>query len=34
METRISFATRIFKAVRFIGKEVTVGKKNPVPELC
>ncbi|MNI26896.1 Bacterial transcription activator, effector binding domain [compost metagenome] len=33
METKISFEPQFFKAVRFIGKEVTVGKKNPVPEL-
>lgn len=33
MVTKISFETQEFKAVRIIGKEVTVGKKNPVPEL-
>jgi predicted transcriptional regulator YdeE len=33
MGTKISFEVQNFKAVRFIGKEVIVGKKNPVPEL-
>lgn len=31
--TKISFEVQSFQAVRFIGKEVTVGKKNPVPDL-
>ncbi len=30
---KISFEVQNFKAVRIIGKEVIVGKKNPVPEL-
>lgn len=33
MDTKISFEVQAFNAVRFIGKEVTVGKKNPVPAL-
>jgi len=33
MKTNISFEVVNFKAVRFIGKEVTVGRKNPVPKL-
>lgn len=33
MGVKISFEVQNFKAVRFIGKEVIVGKKNPVPEL-
>jgi len=33
MATGISFEIQEFKAVRFIGKEVTVGRKNPVPKL-
>ncbi len=33
MKTKISFEVQNFRAVRFIGKEVTVGKENPVPEL-
>ncbi len=33
MGVNISFEVQDFKAVRFIGKEVVVGKKNPVPEL-
>jgi len=30
---KISFEVQNFKAVRFIGKEVIVGRKNPVPDL-
>ena len=33
MGVNISFEVQNFKAVRFIGKEVVVGKKNPVPVL-
>lgn len=33
MGLKISFEVQNFKAVRLIGKEVVVGKKNPVPEL-
>jgi predicted transcriptional regulator YdeE len=33
MGNNISFEIQSFKAVRFIGKEVIVGKKNSVPEL-
>ncbi len=33
MSLKISFEVQNFNAVRFIGKEVIVGKKNPVPEL-
>jgi predicted transcriptional regulator YdeE len=33
MGVNISFEVQNFKAVRFIGKEVVVGKKNPVPDL-
>ncbi len=33
MGVNISFEVQDFKAVRFIGKEVVVGKKNPVPDL-
>ena len=33
MGENISFEVQNFKAVRFIGKEVVVGKKNPVPDL-
>jgi predicted transcriptional regulator YdeE len=33
MGIKISFEVQNFKAVRLIGKEVIVGKKNPVPEL-
>jgi predicted transcriptional regulator YdeE len=33
MGLKISFEVQNFKAVRFIGKEVIVGRKNPVPEL-
>lgn len=33
MVTKVSFEVQDFPAVRFIGKEVRVGKKNPVPEL-
>lgn len=33
MSTDITFEVQDFKATRFIGKEVTVGKKNTVPDL-
>lgn len=33
MGVKVSFEVQDFPAVRFIGKEVMVGKKNPVPEL-
>ncbi|MBE6052740.1 MAG: GyrI-like domain-containing protein [Clostridium sartagoforme] len=33
MGVSVSFEVKNFKAVRFIGKEVVVGEKNPVPEL-
>lgn len=33
MKTDITFEVRAFEAVRMIGKEVIVGKQNPVPEL-
>lgn len=33
MGENISFEVQNFKGVRFIGKEVVVGKKNPVPDL-
>lgn len=33
MASKISFEAVKFHAVRFIGKEVIVGKKNPVPDL-
>lgn len=33
MGVKVDFEVQPFKAVRFIGKEVIVGKKNPVPEL-
>ena len=33
MGVKTYFEVQDFKAVRFIGKEVVVGKKNPVPEL-
>lgn len=33
MGVQIDFEVQSFKAVRFIGKEIVVGKKNPVPEL-
>ncbi|BCJ93698.1 hypothetical protein acsn021_12670 [Anaerocolumna cellulosilytica] len=33
MGNKIAFEVQNFKAVRFIGREVIVGKKNPVPEL-
>ena len=33
MGRNISFEVQNFKAVRFIGKEVIVGKENPVPKL-
>ncbi|MBM6994130.1 AraC family transcriptional regulator [Paenibacillus sp. DXFW5] len=33
MGVKVDFEVHPFKAVRFIGKEVVVGKKNPVPEL-
>ncbi len=33
MGLKISFEVQNFSEVRFIGKEVIVGKKNPVPEL-
>lgn len=33
MGVKVSFETENFKSVRFIGKEVTVGKNNPVPDL-
>lgn len=33
MGENTSFEVQEFKAVRFIGKEVVVGKKNPVPDL-
>lgn len=33
MGNKISFEVQNFNAVRFIGKEVIVGKKNSVPEL-
>ncbi|WP_238902466.1 hypothetical protein [Clostridium sp. YIM B02506] len=33
MKIKISFEVKNFDSVRVIGKEVIVGKKNPVPEL-
>jgi predicted transcriptional regulator YdeE len=33
MGINVSFEVQSFKAVRLIGKEIVVGKKNPVPEL-
>lgn len=33
MGVKVDFEVQHFQAVRFIGKEVIVGKNNPVPEL-
>jgi predicted transcriptional regulator YdeE len=33
MDNHVTFEVQEFSAVRFIGKEVTVGKENPVPKL-
>ncbi|MGN6714192.1 hypothetical protein [Anaerocolumna jejuensis] len=33
MGVKVDFEVQNFKAVRFIGKEIIVGKKNPVPDL-